>query len=78
MARDLSITESELGAALRHQGADAVSEVRSATIEPGGSVLVDLEPSEQNLSRGEFAAAIESLREHLDTRIDQLATDRDR
>ncbi|MGP9693781.1 DUF421 domain-containing protein [Brachybacterium sp. AOP25-B2-12] len=76
--RDLSITESELGAALRHQGADAVSEVRSATIEPGGSVLVDLEPSEQNLSRGEFAAAIESLREHLDTRIDQLATDRDR
>lgn len=74
--RNLSITPRELDAALHQQGADSVSEVRSATFDPGGSLLVDLEPDEQNLSRREFADSLRELRDHLDARIDALGAGR--
>lgn len=74
--RRLSITPHELDVALHLQGADSLSEVESATIEPGGSMLVTVRPGDQSVSRDELAAAISELREHLDRRLDALAPQR--
>lgn len=69
----LSITAAELDGVLHQQGADSISEVRSAEILPGGSLRVELEPGEQNLSRSEFAGALAQLQAHLDARLDAIA-----
>ncbi|GAB97015.1 uncharacterized membrane protein YcaP (DUF421 family) [Kineosphaera limosa] len=69
--RDLGMTRGELRTALRHQGADALSEVRLASLEPGGSVAVDLRPQDQNASRGDLDDAVRDLRAYLDERLAQ-------
>ncbi len=63
--RRLGVSREELDFALRHQGADAIHEVAAATISPGGGVTVDLEPSEQNVSRADLAAAVAELKEQI-------------
>lgn len=62
----LGMTASELDSALRRQGADSIGEVAVATIDPGGSITVDLKEAEQALSRGEFEAAMTQLHRRLD------------
>lgn len=59
--RRLGITRTELREALRQQGAEDVSEVAFAEIEPGGSIHVDLRPEDRGVSRAEFEAAVERL-----------------
>lgn len=60
------MTRGELNWALRHQGADRVSEVETATLDPGGSLTVDLKDEEQALSQGEFRAEMARLHARLD------------
>jgi uncharacterized membrane protein YcaP (DUF421 family) len=55
--------------ALRVQGADDVTEVESATIAPGGAIVVELRDADQNASRGDLAA----LRGHVDARLDEIS-----
>lgn len=74
--RRLSITPHELRVALHEQGAESVQDVRRATIEPGGAVLVELAEGSQGASRTDLDAAIAQLREHLDARLDALAPPR--
>lgn len=62
----LGMTRGELNWALRHQGADRVSEVETATLDPGGSLTVDLKDEEQALSQGEFRAEMARLHARLD------------
>lgn len=62
----LGMTDSELNWSLRHQGADNIAEVKLASLDPGGSVTVDLRPEEQALSRGEFQAEVARLHARLD------------
>lgn len=62
----LGMTRGELNWALRHQGADRVSEVETATLDPGGSLTVDLKDEEQALSQGEFRAEMARLNARLD------------
>jgi uncharacterized membrane protein YcaP (DUF421 family) len=59
----LGMTQHELNAALRQQGADSATEVARASIEPGGTVRVDLERDHQAASFGELRAAVDELRE---------------
>lgn len=66
----LGTSRRELSGAIHHQGADAVSEVASAVVEPGGAINVLLKREEQNVSKAELdaaeariMAAIASLRE---------------
>ena len=65
----LGLTRAELHWALRHQGADNVSEVALATLDPGGSLAVDLRPADQAVSRGDLDHAMTQLRAYLDERL---------
>lgn len=65
----LGMTEGELSNALRHQGADSPSEVALASLEPGGSVTVNLKRDDQAASYGDLRRAVEELRAHLDARL---------
>lgn len=69
----LGIAGPELDLALRHQGADSVSEVAHGELEPAGSIVIDLKPEHQNVSVGDLERAIDELRRHLDTRIDAIS-----
>ncbi|WP_084011154.1 YetF domain-containing protein [Pseudofrankia sp. DC12] len=55
--------------ALRVQGADDVTEVESATIAPGGAIVVELRAADQSASRGDLA----DLRGHVDARLDEIS-----
>lgn len=70
--RRLSITPRELSIALQEQGASRVEDVRSASIEPGGAILVQIEEAAQSASRRELLEEIERLQRHLDARLDRL------
>ena len=65
----LGLRPAEVTATLRHQGADDLSEVSSATLAPGGAVTVELERADQAASYGELVEEIRSLRAHLDARL---------
>lgn len=62
------IRRGDLERALRVQGADAVGEVETATLSPGGAIVVELKDADQNASRGD----LEGLRRHVDARLDVI------
>lgn len=70
--RRLSISYHELSVALRRQGANEISEVSQAYIEPGGQVRVDLNRQDRTVSSHEMRSAIDALQRHLDERLDAL------
>lgn len=70
--RRLSISHHELSVALRRQGANQISEVSQAYIEPGGQVRVDLNRQDRTVSSHELEGAIAALQRHLDERLDAL------
>lgn len=52
----LGLRRADVATALRHQGAADISEVAEASLEPGGSIVVDLKPDAQDLTVGEYRA----------------------
>jgi uncharacterized membrane protein YcaP (DUF421 family) len=50
----LGLRRADVVAALRHQGAASIDEVAQASLEPGGSIVVDLKPDARDLTVGEF------------------------
>jgi len=58
--------------ALRHQGANAVADVDQATLEPGGSISVELTDAAENATYGELRQAVLDLQRHLDERLSVL------
>jgi uncharacterized membrane protein YcaP (DUF421 family) len=79
----LGLRRADVVTALRHQGADSVAEVEQASLEPGGSIVVDLKPDAQDLTVGEYRtdqermiaelhAEIRRLTEHVDTGFARL------
>jgi uncharacterized membrane protein YcaP (DUF421 family) len=58
--------------ALRHQGASAVADVRLATLEPGGSISVELTRDAESATYGELRQAVLDLQRHLDERLAAL------
>ena len=61
----LGLTHHELRTALRQQGADDVSEVKTADIEPGGQVTTTLKRGEQAASYDELQRAVDALRDEI-------------
>lgn len=61
----LGLSRQEVDAALRHQGADTLTEVQSATLSPGGGVVVTLRPEDQNASIGDLERAVAQLNSKL-------------
>lgn len=62
----LGLSRQEVDAALRHQGADTLTEVQSATLSLGGGVVVTLRPEDQNASIGDLERAVAQLNSKLD------------
>jgi uncharacterized membrane protein YcaP (DUF421 family) len=52
----LGLRRADVVAALRRQGAGSVEEVARASLEPGGSIVVDLKPEAEDLTVGDFRA----------------------
>lgn len=60
--RRVGITHREFGAALHLQGADEISEVDSAVLEPGGQVDIRLKEEERAVNKRELDAAVAELK----------------
>lgn len=52
----LGLRRADVAAVLRHQGAATIDEVQRASLEPGGSIVVDLKPDAQDVTSGQFEA----------------------
>jgi uncharacterized membrane protein YcaP (DUF421 family) len=70
--RGTGLRDPEVVAALRHQGANNLGEVRRATLEPGGSISVELTRESENATYGELRQAVLDLQRHLDQRLSVL------
>jgi uncharacterized membrane protein YcaP (DUF421 family) len=62
------IRAADLDQSLHMQGADGVSEVAAATLNPRGSLVVELKDEDQNASRGD----LDELRRHLDDALGRI------
>ncbi|HVV22918.1 MAG TPA: YetF domain-containing protein [Pseudonocardiaceae bacterium] len=69
----LGLRRPDVAAALRRQGASSLKEVKRASLEPGGTIVVDLEPDAEDLTVGEFKAAEAELVAELRAEIRRLA-----
>lgn len=63
--RRLGLRVADIAAALRRQGANNVSEVQKAVLAPGGSIVVDLKPEDQTVSRADLSRYQEDLRKQI-------------
>jgi uncharacterized membrane protein YcaP (DUF421 family) len=83
----LGLRRADVAVALRHQGAASIDEVAHASLEPGGSIVVDLKPDAQDVTVGDYRndqarmiddlrAEIRRLSEHIDTGFAQLRAER--
>jgi uncharacterized membrane protein YcaP (DUF421 family) len=68
--RHLGLREDDVVQALRHQGANDAEEVREATLEPGGSIVVTLFDDEENATK----ADVRRLEDKLDALLARAAT----
>jgi uncharacterized membrane protein YcaP (DUF421 family) len=82
--RRLGLRRADVAVALRHQGAGDITEVQRATLEPGGSIVVDLkkqasDATVSDLARdhaellAELRAEIAGLRARVDAGFSELA-----
>ncbi|HET8766437.1 DUF421 domain-containing protein [Phycicoccus sp. M110.8] len=65
--RRLGMTQAELLNALQQQGADGLAEVRSASMEPGGTLTVQLQPEARDATVADLRRAVDALTAKLDT-----------
>ena len=70
--RRTGLRDPEVVSALRHQGANNLGEVRRATLEPGGSISVELSREAETATFGELRQAVADLQRHLDERLSVL------
>lgn len=54
--RRLSLRRADVDVAIRRQGGSGVEQTRRVSLEPGGTVLVELRPGDLNATRDDFAA----------------------
>jgi uncharacterized membrane protein YcaP (DUF421 family) len=50
----LGLRRANVVAAVRRQGASSIDEVATASLEPGGAIVVDLKPDAQDLTKGDY------------------------
>lgn len=60
----LGLRHADVVTALRHQGAASIDEVQKASLEPGGSIVVNLKPDAQDLTVGDYH--LEQARTHVE------------
>jgi uncharacterized membrane protein YcaP (DUF421 family) len=62
----LGMRKSNVVTALRRQGADTISEVQSAVLSPGGSIMVTLKPEDRDVTTAQLAEMIGELERRMD------------
>lgn len=67
--RRLGLQRYDVVQAVRRQGADSLDEAGSAVLAPGGAILVDLKPEEENAK----VRDLEALESRLNARLDAIA-----
>jgi uncharacterized membrane protein YcaP (DUF421 family) len=67
--RDLGLTNADIVNAIQHQGANSIHDVMLATLEPGGSIVIELQDASQDATRDDIAR----LEAKLDRLLDQGA-----
>jgi len=72
LVRRTGLRDAEVVSALRHQGVSALRDVRQATLEPGGTISVELTREAENATYGELRQAVADLQRHLDERLSAL------
>jgi len=70
--RRAGLRDAEVISALRHQGANTLGDVSRATLEPGGTISVELSREAENATYGELRQAVLDLQGHLDARLSVL------
>ena len=74
--RRLGLRRGDVVAACRRQGADDISEIKQATLSPGGSIVVTLDEDHRDVTiadlRVDHTHLIEQIRDELATAIDDL------
>jgi uncharacterized membrane protein YcaP (DUF421 family) len=60
----LGLRHGDVETAIRRQGASSIQEVKQASIEPGGAIVVQLNDEDENATRGDL--------ERLEAKLDQL------
>ncbi|MEP7370095.1 MAG: YetF domain-containing protein, partial [Dermatophilaceae bacterium] len=70
--RRTGLRDPEVVSAVRHQGANNLGQVHRATLEPGGSISVELSREAENATYGELRQAVVDLQRHLDERLSVL------
>jgi len=68
----LGLRHADVATALRHQGAASIDEVAEASLEPGGSIVVNLKPDAQDLTVGEYRTDQERMIAELHAEISRL------
>ncbi len=68
--RSLGMRPADVLAALRRQGANSIEEVRRATLEPGGTIVVTLRAEDENANKGD----VDRLERKIDALISRLET----
>lgn len=71
MIRRSGLRVADLDAAVRHQGGDDVTETSEVTLEPGGTLVVQLAEPEQSADKADIAALKATLAT-LERKIDAL------
>lgn len=77
--RRLGLRRSDVVAACRRQGADKISEIKDATLTPGGTIVVELSDGARDLTvdalRAENARLLEQIRTEVDAAVARNCTD---
>lgn len=73
--RRCGLRRADLDAAVRHQGGDDVTETSEVTLEPGGTLVVQLAEAEQSADKADIAALKASIAT-LERKLDDLAAGR--
>lgn len=71
----LGLTDKELLLGLRRLGADSPKEVKVASLEPGGDLMLRLKEGEQSATKDDLATAVAELRALIERRAAPQASD---
>lgn len=72
----LGVTRSDLAVEIGRQGAVEVDQIATASLTPGGSLMMDFEPGDRPITHDELNAAVDKIMARLDSMANNLGDDK--